>query len=70
MQASLDDETDEADADTDESPDTADKDPNTQATPTKPKKPRKRRVLPDHLERVRVVHELDEEHCQSPCDGK
>ncbi|MFT4727333.1 MAG: transposase [Granulosicoccus sp.] len=49
--------------------DTADKDPNTEAAPTKPKKPGKRRVPPDHLERVRVVHELDEEHRQSPCGG-
>lgn len=69
MQASREDEADSTDAGTDESPDTADKDPNTQAAPPKPKKPRKRRVLPDHLERVRVMHQLDEAHRQSPCGG-
>jgi transposase len=63
MQSALEDEANNTDADTDE------KNPNTKAAPVKPKKPRKRRVLPDHLERVRVVHELDQEHRQSPCGG-
>ena len=72
MQAPLDeDEADESGANEDPSPDSADKDSSTDmsAAPPKPKKPRKRRVLPDHLERVQVVHELDEEHRQSPCGG-
>jgi transposase len=32
-----------------------------------PKKTRRKRVLPDHLERVRVTHELDEEHLHGLC---
>jgi transposase len=34
-----------------------------------PKKTRKRRVLPDHLERVRVTYQIDDQHLNSTCGG-
>ena len=73
MQASLDD--DEPENAADQSGDTAD----AQEEPTgsgadkplpKPTKPRPRRQLPDDLERVRVTHELDEEHRHGECGGQ
>ncbi len=38
-----------------------------QAPPAEPAKPRPRHQLPDHLERVRITHELDEEHRHGEC---
>lgn len=74
MQASLEDELDDTDEPVNDSPtdaedagDTGASDP---ATPAKPAKPRPRRQLPDHLERVRVTHELDEEHRQAACGSQ
>jgi len=39
------------------------------AAPTKPAKPRKRRQLPDGLERVRVTHELTDAERHGACGG-
>lgn len=74
MQAALDDdETDGSDSDADESVATDTDDESSQDASSsgtaKPNKKRRRRVLPAHLERVRVTHELDEEHLQSACGG-
>ena len=56
------DEADEASGDAGDGADTAagGGDAAAGAGSAKPTKPRRRRVLPDHLERVRVLHELDE----------
>ena len=72
MQATLDDEPEDADEQAGDSAadgqDVAGDDD--KASPPKPAKPRARRLLPDHLERVRVTHELDEEHRQGECGSQ
>ena len=74
MQATLEDELDDTDEPVSDSATDADDAVNTgapdQASPAKPAKPRPRRQLPDHLERVRVTHELDEEHRHGECGGQ
>ncbi len=74
MQATLEDELDNTDEPMSDSATDADDAVNTgapdQASPAKPAKPRPRRQLPDHLERVRVTHELDEEHRHGECGGQ
>jgi len=74
MQATLEDELDNTDEPMNDSATDADDAVNTgapdQASPAKPAKPRPRRQLPDHLERVRVTHELDEEHRHGECGGQ
>ncbi len=74
MQATLDDEPENADeqasdssADDEDATHAGDDD---KAPSTKPAKPRARRQLPDHLERVRVTHELDEEHRRGECGSQ
>ena len=74
MQASLDDEPEKTDeqasdsaADAEDAANAGDDD---KASPPKSVKPRARRQLPDHLERVRVTHELDEEHRRGDCGSQ
>jgi hypothetical protein len=73
MQAALEDEIDKPEEkDSDEPPGATDNDQEKEAASPdspQPKKTRKRRVLPDHLERVRVTHQLDEQHLDSTCEG-
>ncbi|ASJ72821.1 hypothetical protein IMCC3135_13680 [Granulosicoccus antarcticus IMCC3135] len=74
MQATLEEELDNTDEPVSDSAtdadDAANPDAPDKAPPANPAKPRPRRVLPDHLERVRVTHELDEEHRHGRCGGQ
>ena len=72
MQAALEDELDNTDEpvsdSTSDADDVANPDAPDKVFPAKPAKPR--RLLPDHLVRVRVTHELDEEHRHGECGGQ
>lgn len=68
MQAPLEDDAEASDTAT-ESDDTPKPRDDGKPSSPKPAKPRPRRVLPDHLERVQVTPELDEEHRRGECGG-